>query len=170
LYDGDDLRRELERVIAHTRPTIVAFPDPLDHHPDHRAAGLFTLVAVDDWERNGSGAGEAMPRLLSYLVHWPSWPPGWDASQSRPDDARTALALPADFRPGDASKVALGLSEREIGRKRAALAQHKTQREVMGPCLEAFVRRTEPFTLLSPSEVQRAEYVVAERLRTTRSR
>ena len=36
--------------------------------------------------------------------------------------------------------------------------------------LEAFVRRTEPFTLLSPSEVQRAEYVVAERLRTTRAR
>lgn len=169
-YAGSDLRRAMEQTLSEFRPTMIALPDPLDRHPDHRAAGLFALVAVDDWERNGSGAGEAMPRLLSYLVHWPSWPPNWDAAQSRPEDARTALFLPADFRPGDASKVTLTLSDREVARKRAALAQHKTQHEVMGPCLEAFIRRTEPFTLLSPTEVQRAEYVVAERLRTTRSR
>lgn len=167
-YAGSDLREAMEQIMRDFRPTMVALPDPLDRHPDHRAAALFTLVALDEWSR-GPGAGEAMPRLLSFLIHWPAWPPGWDA-QSRPEDTRSPLDLPVDFRPSDAAKVSLTLDDREIARKRAALAQHKSQREVMGRCLDAFVRRTEPFTLLSPSEVQRAEYVVAERLRTTRSR
>ena len=167
-YAGADLRQSMEQILRDFRPTMVVLPDPSDRHPDHRAAGLFTLVAVDDWSR-GEGAGEARPRLLSYLIHWPAWPPGWDA-QPRPEDARAPLELPADFRPDGAGRVALSLNDREISRKRAALAQHKTQREVMGRCLAAFVRRTEPFTLLGSSEVQRAEYVVAERLRTTRSR
>lgn len=167
-YAGSDLREAMEQTLRDFRPTMVALPDPLDRHPDHRAAGLFTLVAIDEWSK-GPGAGEAMPRLLSYLIHWPAWPPGWDA-QAHLEDARAPLDLPVDFRPADAAKVSLPLNEREISRKRAALAQHKTQQEVMGRCLDAFVRRTEPFTLLSPSEVQRAEYVVAERLRTTRSR
>jgi len=168
-YAGTDLRQEMEQILQDFNPTLVALPDPQDRHPDHRAAGLFTLLAIDDWSK-GPGAGQPWPRLLSYLVHWPAWPPGWDAVQSRPEDAHAPLDLPADYHLNDAAKVALPLNDREIARKRAALAEHKTQNEVMGPCLGAFVRRTEPFILLSPDDVQRAEYVVAERLRTTRSR
>lgn len=169
-YAGAELRRALENILWDFRPTMVALPDPLDRHPDHRATGLFTLLALDEWAEKGAPVGDAMPRLLAYLVHWPAWPPGWDAIQSTNDNSRAPLPFPTDFRPHDTSKVALSLNDREIARKRAALAQHKTQREVMGPCLEAFVRRTEPFTLLSRSELDRAEYVVEESLRTTRSR
>ena len=66
-YDGDDLRRELVRVLRETRPTTVAFPDPLDRHPDHSATGVFVLLALGDrLARDGR-----LPRLLAYLVHWP---------------------------------------------------------------------------------------------------
>src|SRR5262249_56898073 len=75
-YDGADLQRELEHVLHESQPTLVAFPDPLDRHPDHRATGLFTLLALRHWLPQAP----ALPRLLAYLVHWPNWPPGWDAT------------------------------------------------------------------------------------------
>lgn len=57
VYDGTDLRQELERVMREADPTTVAFPHPLDRHPDHRATALFTLLALE------GGAGEsAKPR------------------------------------------------------------------------------------------------------------
>jgi LmbE family N-acetylglucosaminyl deacetylase len=169
-YAGSDLRRTLERTLEEFRPTMVALPEPLDRHPDHRATALFVLIAIDEWLARDASAVEFTPRLLAYLVHWPAWPPGWNEARPRPEDEGAPLPLPADFRPNDPARVALALSEREVAGKRAALAQHKTQRQVMGACLEAFARRTEPFTLLSRSEIERAEYVVAERQRTTRAR
>src|SRR2546428_3781828 len=67
-YDGDDLRRELERGLRETRPTTVAFPDPLDRHPDHSATGVFVLLALGDrLARDGPG-----PRLRADLAHWPA--------------------------------------------------------------------------------------------------
>jgi hypothetical protein len=47
------------------------------------------------------------------------------------------------------------LSEREEERKAQALASYASQQEVMPGLLAAFVRRTEPFTILPPAEVKR---------------
>jgi LmbE family N-acetylglucosaminyl deacetylase len=151
-YDGDDLRRELEHVIRVTRPTIVALPDPRDRHPDHRAAGLFTLLALQDW--SARRPKKEMPDLLAYLVHWPDWPPGWDAGspQPRPD---TPLELPRALVHPDGVRVALVLSDAELAIKEAALRKHITQLEVMRPFLTAFLRRTEPYTVLQPTEMER---------------
>ena len=55
---------------------LVVFPDPVDRHPDHRAGGLFTLLALETWTREGG----PMPKLLAYLVHWPGWPPNRSSS------------------------------------------------------------------------------------------
>jgi LmbE family N-acetylglucosaminyl deacetylase len=150
-YDGDDLRRELLLLLRETQPTIVALPDPLDRHPDHRAAGLFTLMAIDDWTSEGA----PMPWLLAYLVHWPGWPPDWDDSRPSDHERTRPLELPADLAPRDATRVTLTLSEREEKRKADALASYASQQEVMRSLLDAFVRRTEPFTLLSAAEVKR---------------
>ena len=150
-YDGDDLRRELLLLLRETQPTVVALPDPLDRHPDHRAAGLFTLMAIDDW----TSGGAPMPRLLAYLVHWPGWPPGWDDGRPSDRERTRPLELPADLPSRDATRVALALSEGEEKRKADALASYASQREVMRSLLDAFVRRTEPFTLLTAAEVKR---------------
>jgi LmbE family N-acetylglucosaminyl deacetylase len=135
---------------------VLGFPDGgLDRHPDHRAAGLFTLMAIDDWTNEGA----PMPRLLAYLVHWPGWPPGWDDNHPSDAERTRPLELPADLSPHDAprhaTRVALALSEREEKRKADALASYASQQEVMPGLLAAFVRRTEPFTLLTPAEVKR---------------
>ena len=112
-YDGDDLRRELLRVLRETRPTTVAFPDPLDRHPDHSATGIFVLLALGDrLARDGR-----VPRLLAYLVHWPGWPPGWDDPQPAPEARERPLEFPPDLPDRGLARVALPLSRTEIDGK-----------------------------------------------------
>jgi LmbE family N-acetylglucosaminyl deacetylase len=156
-YDGDDLRRELERLVRETRPTIIALPDPLDRHPDHRAAGLFALLAIADW--SARRPQKDFPDLLAYLVHWPDWPPGWNGAgpESRPE---AALELPADMVHPGGRRIALTLTDAELSTKQAALQKYATQLAVMAPFLTAFVRRTEPFTLLSREEIEQVSRTI----------
>src|SRR5262249_47040120 len=79
-YDGSDLVRALVRCFAKSQPTLVALPHPLDVHPDHSATGVFTLLALHYWAGGDVAPPVAKPRLLAYLVHWPHWPPGWEAA------------------------------------------------------------------------------------------
>jgi LmbE family N-acetylglucosaminyl deacetylase len=156
-YDGDDLRRELDHIIRAVRPTIIAVPDPLDRHPDHRAAGLFALLALADWAEHRPKSD--LPMLLAYLVHWPDWPAGWDA-HALPERGNAALDLPPDVLHADGKRVALTLSDNELATKQAALAKYATQLAVMAPLLNAFVRRTEPYTNLSPGEMERVAQMI----------
>jgi N-acetyl-1-D-myo-inositol-2-amino-2-deoxy-alpha-D-glucopyranoside deacetylase len=157
LYDGDDLRRELEQIIHVTRPTIVVLPDPLDRHPDHRAAGLFALLALKDWSEHRPE--KELPDLLAYLVHWPDWPPGWNAPRPPPfGDA--PLDLPDGVVHEGGKRVALVLSADELAVKEAALRKYTTQLDVMRPFLVAFLRRSEPYTMLDPAEMERVAQVI----------
>jgi LmbE family N-acetylglucosaminyl deacetylase len=158
-YDGADLLRELRALLGEAPPTLIAFPDPLDHHPDHRATALFVLLALADTARAG-----ATPRLLAYLVHWPGWPPGWDARVPLPPKAGPAqLVLPPGLPDRGLSRTALVLSDAEVAAKRTALARHVTQQEDMAPFLATFVCRTEPFTVFTPAEVARVDALIERR-------
>ena len=149
-YDGDDLRRELVRELRESRPTTVVFPDPLDRHPDHRATGIFVLLALgDQLARDGR-----VPRLLAYLVHWPGWPPGWDTPRPSPGATEQPLALPSSLPDRGLARVALSLSRAEVATKAAALNHYASQQEVLSSVLAAFVRRTEPFTVFTAAEVR----------------
>ena len=152
-YDGDDLRRELVDILRETQPTIVVLPDPLDRHPDHYASGVFTLLALADLTRDGA----PMPRLLAYLTHWPDWPPGWNASRPSARASNEALRLPSSLPERGRVRVTLTLDRQEEDGKRDALALYRSQQEAMPSVLAAFVRRTEPFTVLTPDEVRHAE-------------
>jgi LmbE family N-acetylglucosaminyl deacetylase len=147
-YDGADLRGALARCLKDFRPTMVAFPDPIDRHPDHHATGIFTLMALRDW---AAGQRGARPHLLAYLVHWPNWPPGWDSSVSVPDAMSASLHLPASLPARGLRPLSLALYTGEIAGKQRALAQYTSQQEVMPNLLAAFVRRTEPFISFPPS-------------------
>ncbi|MFI5396010.1 MAG: PIG-L deacetylase family protein [Candidatus Binatia bacterium] len=148
-YDGDDLRAALARCFREVQPTIIAFPDPLDRHPDHRATGSFTLLAVKDLTEGHGRSQPAAPRLLAYLVHWPDWPPGWDAATPSALMSDAALTLPSNLPARDLERFALALTDTEIAAKRRALARYASQQEVMPSLLAAFVRRTEPFTVFT---------------------
>ncbi len=148
-YDGDDLRRELERVLRETRPTTVAFPDPLDRIP---------ITA---------------PRASSCYSRWGTGSPGTDVSRV---SSRTSCTGPAGRRDGTIPSrrrrrrsdpwssrrtsrpwphprgpSALAHRDRREG---AALECYVTQQEVMSSLLAAFVRRTEPFTVFTVAEVR----------------
>ncbi len=156
-YDGDDLRAALLRCSREIRPTLIAFPDPADRHPDHHAAGLFTLLAVDDMAR----AKETLPRLVAYLVHWPHWPPGWDAAAPSPDVTAAPLELPRTLPARGLARAVLTLSDGEVVAKGAALARYASQQREVRPLLAAFVRRTEPFTVFTLAELRRIEEMTA---------
>jgi LmbE family N-acetylglucosaminyl deacetylase len=165
-YDGADLRRELAAVIAEARPTLVVLPDPLDQHPDHHAAGVFGLLAIGDW-LNGATTVEpkqasspAMPRILAYLVHWPDWPPDGETRATSRRGEHHVLALPRNLPRSAPGQVSLHLSDRELDRKHDAMARYASQQAVMPNMLEAFVRRTEPFSQLQPGEVWAVRHLV----------
>jgi len=150
-YDGADLQRELERVLHESQPTLVAFPDPLDRHPDHRATALFTLLALRHWLPRTL----ATPHLLAYLVHWPNWPPGWDATPPASQTSETGCAFPPDLPSRGLVRRVLQLTEAESATQRAALMLHASQQAVMPSFLAAFVCRNEPFTEFTAAEVPR---------------
>ena len=118
-YDGRDLLGAMARAIAEARPTIVVLPDPADVHPDHRATAAFAMLALSDVGA-GSGRASLRPRLLTFLVHWPAWPPGWDRSP-RDGDCELPLAAPVDLPRRDLEPRRLELVPQEVARKRAAL-------------------------------------------------
>ncbi len=168
-YDGDDLRRELENILREFQPTLIAFPDLHDVHPDHRATGIFTMLALTDWLGATIKAGAAAPRLLAYLIHWPDWPPGWQTPIPQAQADQAALALPAQLQQEGPERL-LTLTDQELATKRAALAQHISQQEQMAALLAAFVRRTEPFRLIAYSQVQHEVTTIERHIPRTPSR
>jgi LmbE family N-acetylglucosaminyl deacetylase len=152
-YNGEDLRRQLAGVIEDARPTLVALPDPLDNHPDHHAAGVFGLLALNDWLSRRGIARE--PRIFAYLVHWPHWPPG-------AEDARQPFTLPEDFPAHGLGPVSLGISDRELRNKHAAMARYMSQQMVMSGMV-AFVRKAELFIQFGTEDVRDAVSQVPRR-------
>jgi LmbE family N-acetylglucosaminyl deacetylase len=148
-YSGSNLRIEILRVMRDFHPTVVAFTDPLDEHPDHRAVGLFGLLAINDYMR---GRASMWPRLLAYLVHWHRWPPDSGQLDMPQQLVDAPLELPPDLPLRAQTRACLTLSDEEMARKQASLAEYHTQLEIMGPFLEAFVRRTECFSLNTPTD------------------
>lgn len=154
-YDGDDLRTALVRCFRDVRPTIIAFPDPLDRHLDHHASGIFTLLAVTDLTAGPQRSRVAMPRLLAYLVHWPDWPADWDVKNPPLDTRPAPLDLPGTLPARGLSQTMLTLTDGEVAAKGAALAKYASQQEELGSLLAAFVRHTEPFTVFTTAELRR---------------
>lgn len=145
-YDGRSLREQLIDVFDAVHPTMIVLPDPLDHHPDHRATAVFTILALDQWLAD-RGPRDDAPRMLAYLIHWPAWPPDWDAPTATAPPT-SALQLPPTLPDRALHRETLTLTGDEQALKRTALAAHVTQRHAMETFLDAFVRRTEPFTVL----------------------
>ncbi|MBI3785962.1 MAG: PIG-L family deacetylase [Deltaproteobacteria bacterium] len=155
--------RELVNLFREVQPTILALPDPLDKHPDHRAAGLFALLAVDEWAGEGAKPPGTMPRLLAYLVHWPAWPPGWDAPPPG-DSAKATLTLPANLPRRGLDQAVLLLGDDEMAGKRAAMAKYGSQQEEMPSFLAAFMRRTEPFSVLTAKDAKNIDQEIERQI------
>jgi len=155
-YTGSEARRLLVRVLRLAAPSIVALPSPLDTHPDHSATGILTLRALDEWRRDAHTVRHLpSPQLLAYLIHWPDWPPGSNAPTPGVE-AASDLLLPATYPLHAHVAATLTLSDAEVDAKRVALLRHASQQEHMPAFMAAFVRRTEPYVVLTAGDMRAA--------------
>jgi LmbE family N-acetylglucosaminyl deacetylase len=129
-YNGANLERDFERVIADFRPTLVLAPAPQDLHPDHRASAELARRVL-------GRRGEAV-ELRYWIVHARGWPRPLGLNQELP------LGPPAAAAALNWEVLPLNPQQRAV--KLAAIAEHQSQMEVMAPLMRAFVRSNEIFT------------------------
>jgi len=132
-YDGQDLTRVVARILREFRPTVVVMPHPYDVHLDHAHTSYFVTEALENAEADGA---LAKPRVLTYLVHHPSWPATLPPTFDR--------FVPIGSLP-DTAWTETELSPAELAAKRAALAEYRSQLEVMQGFLRNFLCRNELF-------------------------
>jgi LmbE family N-acetylglucosaminyl deacetylase len=109
-YEGRDLTAVMARLIADFRPTVIIMPHPSDTHPDHSSASWFVTEALQRVQAEGRLSRDA--RLLTYLVHYPSWAAA-DGSRHGPPARPHARAR------GDRMERGGTLTPEELDAKRA---------------------------------------------------
>lgn len=134
LYNGANLERDFEHVLADFRPTLVLAPAPQDLHPDHRASGELARRVLS---RRG-----ALGQLRYWIVHAAGWP--------RPLGLHPDLSLEPPAAAIALDWASLPLSSEERTRKLEALGEHGSQMKVMAPLMRAFVRSNEIFARPGP--------------------
>jgi LmbE family N-acetylglucosaminyl deacetylase len=136
LYTGDDLTREIERVMVNFQPNMVATTARQDEHPDHNATYFFVRKAVAQLSKKHPNH---KPRLLTFLIHFGQWPIGQGAGTG------SRLDPPQGFPDKGIQWVSLPLSPEEALTKRKAILEYHTQMIVMGRYLLSFARSNELF-------------------------
>lgn len=137
-YTGEDLLRELIRIVRAFHPTLVALPHPRDQHPDHCATYFFVQEALHAL-RNQEPT--LRPHVLTFLIHFGQWPIGNGAGTG------AQLHPPYDFPKEETAWLSLPLSTKEAETKRKALLHYHSQMLAMGRYLLSFSRANELFVL-----------------------
>lgn len=143
-YVGQNLTQAIVGLIRDFQPTVVVMPHPYDTHADHAHTSFFVTEALS--ELTASGRLPPKPMVLTYLVHYASWP----ASRAPTFDKIVPLQ-----EIQDTSWVETQLAPIELSAKRAALAAYATQLTVMRGYLQKFVVRNELFGTVDPGVLAR---------------
>jgi LmbE family N-acetylglucosaminyl deacetylase len=130
-YTGSSLTSDVASVVDDFAPTAVVFPDSEDANGDHWALNAFTQVALD--------RGGFRGRRLSYLVHRGHFPFPWSYLP------KGLMEPPKPLRSVGVEWRSLRLSRETEALKEDAVHAYRSQRLVMEPFLDAFVRRNELF-------------------------
>ncbi len=142
-YTGASLERDFASVLERVRPTLIVAPSPLDSHADHAAAGRLTIAVA--------ARAAAAAQLRYWIVHGGA---GWPS----PRGLMPGVPLSAPPRASGLAFAPFVLEPAEEDRKRAALADYRTQMQVMEPFLLSFVRTTELFAdLPEPPDARRQQ-------------
>ena len=128
-YCGANVVKNLTDIIRNYQPTDVMFPDPNDQHHDHWATHAFTKYVLTEQNYRG--------REWTYLVHRGDFPVPWMYKPNQPLKPPHALA------ELDTEWLVVPMSEEEKQKKKGALDRYPTQKKVMEPFLDAFVRQNE---------------------------
>jgi LmbE family N-acetylglucosaminyl deacetylase len=148
-YCGSDVLGDVLNIINDFLPDIIVIPHPNDDHPDHRAAGNFTRLAV-------SLIQEEMPyfnpQVIGYLIHYGQFP------QPRGYHLHQPLLPPMPLSGEQNSWFRYDLSYEEGQAKLAAIRKYPTQMRLLGKFLPSFARRNEIFVSISTASLAPIEY------------
>lgn len=141
-YCGANVDKNLKEIIERFRPTIIFFPDPQDDQHDHWATSAFVEYALTQADYHG--------KELTYLVHKGfDWPLPWSYAPM------LSLFPPMELRHFDAKWLKFPLNKREEVQKHRAVNKYISQKDLMEPFLEAFVRKNELFAFYPNIKVSR---------------
>lgn len=133
MYRHDDVLSELTRLIEDVRPTLIVLPHSGDEHPDHCATHLLVHQAL----AAAVADGISPPRLLHYILHYPSWPAA--------DGGEATIAPPSAGHASDWTWMTFPLRPAEQAAKNKALDFYRSQMLVMPEFMKAFERTNELF-------------------------
>jgi LmbE family N-acetylglucosaminyl deacetylase len=132
-YNGQDLIKEIERVLTDFRPDIVATTPPEDQHPDHNSTYFFVREALTHLIKKHP---RIKPKIFTFLIHFGQWP----VAQGSGTGSR--LDPPRGF-PDEERWISFPLQPEEAEIKRRAILQYHSQMLVMGRFLLSFARSNE---------------------------
>jgi len=135
-FNGEDVKREIEKLLLEFHPSLIAVADPRDRHPDHCSTYFFVNKSLKAYRKNYPTLD---PKILTFLVHFRQWPMGSGAGTG-------ALLNPPDgFSEEEPAWISLALSDEESANKRKSLMEYQSQMLVMGRYLMSFARANELF-------------------------
>jgi len=134
-FNGEDVKREIEKLLLEFHPSLIAAADPRDQHPDHCSTYFFVSKSLKAYRKNYPTLD---PKILTFLVHFRKWPMGSAAGTG-------ALLNPPDGFSEGTAWISLALSDEEIANKRKSLMEYQSQMLVMGRYLMSFARANELF-------------------------
>lgn len=133
-YCGANVDKNLEEIINEFKPTIILYPDPGDDHPDHWATHAFVEYTLTKMNYRC--------KKYTYLVHkGVEWPFPWVFAPGR-------YLLPPQELLGLSGKwMIFHLIGNEEFLKGYAIREYNSQKIVLDPILESFVRKDELFAI-----------------------
>ena len=72
-FDGEDVKREIEKLLLDFHPSLVVVADPRDRHSDHCSTYFFVSKSLKAYRKNYPTLD---PKVLTFLVHFRQWPVG----------------------------------------------------------------------------------------------
>lgn len=140
LYSGENVLKNIKRIISDFSPTIIISPHVDDRHPDHRYSYEFIMQAMGEIYGTGNAAKDSKPELFTYLVHYRLFP--------RPSGLKPEENLLPPFTASfDMDWYKLMLSDDERDRKYDAIRLYRSQLRTpeLGRLMRSFVRKNELF-------------------------
>jgi LmbE family N-acetylglucosaminyl deacetylase len=149
-YSGVSLRDEIEQVIKEFSPDWVVLPDPRDYHPDHAAAGVFVLDALETIYSED----DTLPaKVLTYLVHYKNYPVADDWAKEISTTGVGGYSKISGKTLADTNWLTLPLSAEEVEGKRRALLAHASQLQMLNLFFRNFMLPSEIYGSLSLTQV-----------------
>ena len=131
-YTGNNLAKDMQKIIGDFKPDYIVYPHPDDNHPDHKAVNFFVQYALAE-------SGFKPTKELLYLVHRKEFP---FPREYKPE---LYLAPPHSLMNKGTKWYSFSISEKEELQKLEVLQKYKSQYKYLEYLFKAVIRKNELF-------------------------